>query len=264
MSRSGICHIYTKYLSGASYKYQISSRQTKQFNCSTSTGSTWCVFIFWSYRWQLFKFLFISHQRVIFVALSVASSLLLLGLADATALSRTYLPPQVQVQQIVSRPQVQLVQQPLIHSVVQQQPLVHSVVQQRPVIQTVLQQRPIIQSVVQQRPIIQSVVVPQRTYLPPAPRVVSVYRPAPQVISVPRVQHQIISRPQVLVQQRPVLLPQRTYLPPAPRVVSIARPQVVSIARPQLISVAAPRRTYLPPQGAASTLDEQYEEPEEV
>ncbi|XP_034658170.1 signal transducer and activator of transcription 2 isoform X3 [Drosophila subobscura] len=244
MSRSGICHIYTKYLSGASYKYQISSRQTKQFNCSTSTGSTWCVFIFWSYRWQLFKFLFISHQRVIFVALSVASSLLLLGLADATALSRTYLPPQVQVQQIVSRPQVQLVQQPLIHSVVQQ--------------------RPIIQSVVQQRPIIQSVVVPQRTYLPPAPRVVSVYRPAPQVISVPRVQHQIISRPQVLVQQRPVLLPQRTYLPPAPRVVSIARPQVVSIARPQLISVAAPRRTYLPPQGAASTLDEQYEEPEEV
>ncbi|XP_034658171.1 signal transducer and activator of transcription 2 isoform X4 [Drosophila subobscura] len=244
MSRSGICHIYTKYLSGASYKYQISSRQTKQFNCSTSTGSTWCVFIFWSYRWQLFKFLFISHQRVIFVALSVASSLLLLGLADATALSRTYLPPQVQVQQIVSRPQVQLVQQPLIHSVVQQQPLVHSVVQQRPVIQTVL--------------------VPQRTYLPPAPRVVSVYRPAPQVISVPRVQHQIISRPQVLVQQRPVLLPQRTYLPPAPRVVSIARPQVVSIARPQLISVAAPRRTYLPPQGAASTLDEQYEEPEEV
>ncbi|XP_017028101.1 uncharacterized protein [Drosophila kikkawai] len=84
------------------------------------------------------------------------------------------------------------------------------------------------------------VVQPQRTYLPPAPRVV-------------HVQPQIVHRPVI----QPVVVPQRTYLPPAPRVVphvvSIFRPaaRLVSRPAPQVIQVAAPRNTYLPPPVAA-------------
>ncbi|KAI8039118.1 uncharacterized protein LOC128259345 [Drosophila gunungcola] len=121
-------------------------------------------------------------MRVYFVAFAVA----LLGVVGASSLSRTYLPPQVQVQQphVISVPRVK---QQIIH---------------RPVVQ------------------------PQNTYLPPAHRVVPqvIHRSAPQLltiarpvpVSVPRNTYlppsQVISRP--VPQVISVAAPRNTYLPP--------------------------------------------------
>ncbi|KRF97785.1 uncharacterized protein Dwil_GK27459 [Drosophila willistoni] len=157
--------------------------------------------------------------------ISVLLAVVLVGLASATGIARTYLPPVRQVHRQTStiyRPQVQvpLVRPPAVY--LPPSPSIVSV--SRPAYQP-QQVVSISRPVAIQRPVavVQAVVRPERVYLPPAPqRLISQPRLAVKAISVPR-----------------LVAPQRTYLPP--------------------------QRTYLPPQtAAASSLSEQYEETNEL
>ncbi|XP_037721927.1 proline-rich extensin-like protein EPR1 [Drosophila subpulchrella] len=155
------------------------------------------------------------NMRVIFVAFAVA----LLGVVGATSLSRTYLPPQVQVvrPQVISVPRVQ-VQPQIIHRQVIQPQNTYLPPAPRVVPQVIPAYRPAAQVI--------SVAAPRNTYLPPA-QVIS--RPAPQVVSISRPVAQVIS----------VAAPRNTYLPP-----QVIVPRNTYLP-PQVI---APRNTYLPPQ----------------
>ncbi|XP_065720877.2 uncharacterized protein [Drosophila suzukii] len=165
-----------------------------------------------SYKYQMFCSqknslivrLRMINMRVILVAFAVA----LLGVVGATSLSRTYLPPQVQVvrPQVISIPRVQ------------------------------------VQPQIIQRQVIQ----PQNTYLPPAPRlvipqVIPSYRPAAQVISVAAPRNTYLPPAQVISRPAPQLV---TIARPVPQVISLAAPRNIYLP-PQVI---APRNTYLPPQ----------------
>lgn len=105
---------------------------------------------------------------------------------------------------------------------------------------------------------------PQNVYLPPA----AAYRQVSQlsrVVSIPERtylspsvqigQPQYVSRPQLVVQRpvvQQVVRPLNVYLPPA----AVQRPAISILSQPQY---ASPSRTYLPPQAAASGLEEQYD-----
>ncbi|EDW58231.2 uncharacterized protein Dvir_GJ15503 [Drosophila virilis] len=102
---------------------------------------------------------------------------------------------------------------------------------------------------------------PQNVYLPPA----ASYRQVSRVVSIPERtylspsvqigQPQYISRPQLAVQRpvvQQVVRPLNVYLPPA----AVQRPAISILSQPQY---ASPSRTYLPPQAAASGLEEQYD-----